>query len=409
MRSFMFAASACVLLIVMTGCPTDPVCGDYVCESTEREGGSFACPLDCQDDGPDPSGYCDAPASASGAALDMWLMQQWCDQWCWSAVITNVANYYGKTADGYGPVQECQLASYRLGDPSLSVCCQYAACSYQACNSPGSFQQMSQIMTALGLTGRLEARPLTEAEIQVELTNGRPIIMAIQSQTSGHVALLTGYARQGGQATYRVDDPWPYNMWGVPSSGNAGTRYFMSYQQLRYGSTTGQSLWVATYTRLSPRADGCSPPVNPSCACGSGPGPQPSCGDGICSDQESYEGSCPSDCPIDVCGDGICQSGEAASCPDDCQTSTCTNPSYPVDCMDGTGCWPSSVDCSLTAYPCGAQYWRCNDASGTMSCCGGTPVFCPGTHPYYCPADGLCYQSPPNCGGSCTILSASCD
>lgn len=267
MRSFIMTFAIFGLLIGMAGCPTPPVCGDNLCEGAERPGGTYACALDCAGDGPDPGGYCDAPASATGAELDMWLMQQWCDQWCWSAVITNVANYYGKSADGSGPVQECQLASYRLGDPSLSVCCQYAACAYPACNSPGSFQQMTQIMGALGLYGQLVARPLTEAEIRIELTNGRPIIMAVQSQTSGHVAILSGYASHGGQTLYRVDDPWPYNMWGVPSTGNAGTRYVMTYAQLVYGSTTGQSLWVASFTRLAPRADGCSPNVNPTCGC----------------------------------------------------------------------------------------------------------------------------------------------
>jgi hypothetical protein len=339
-------------------------------------------------------------------------MQQWCDQWCWAAVITNVANYYGRSASGFGPVEECQLASYRLGDTSLSVCCQYAACAYQACNSPGSFQQMSVIMQQLGLHPQLLGRPLTEAEIQVELTNGRPIIMAIQSQSSGHVAILSGYARQGGPTLYRVDDPWPYNMWGVPSEGGAGTRYVMSYQQLLYGSTTGTSVWVASYTRLAPNANGCSPPVNPSCDCGDDP-PVGSCGDGTCSTQEEYEGSCPSDCPIDVCGDGLCQTNEnSTSCPADCgPTTTCTDPSYPVDC-ESEGCWSPGTNCDYTVFTCGGASWRCPDGTGDQfaNCCSDQFWRCPATHPYFCPANQQCANAANVCDGSaCSFRGADCD
>lgn len=257
----------CVLLgsvsVSLAGCPLPPVCGDGACEAGE---GPATCAADC---GGDPSGYCDSQPTAENASLDMWLLQQWCSQWCWAAVITNVANYYGRTADGYGPVQECQLASYRLGDPSLSVCCQYQACAYQACNSPGSFEQMAQTLTALGITGQLLGRSLSENEIQLEIANGRPIIMAVQSQTSGHVAIITGYGTgPDGQMLYGVDDPWPdYTTYGIPPSDGTGTHYALPYQNLVYGGATGQSVWVATFTRLSPRADGCSPPVNPTCGC----------------------------------------------------------------------------------------------------------------------------------------------
>lgn len=271
MRSFTFSVLLTLVLLSLGGClcPPEPqgYCGDQRCDVGTGESQS-TCALDCQGQS---STYCDVPADPNGAELNLWLMQQWCEQWCWAAVITNISNYYDRTIPGTPyPVSECNLASAKIGDQSLSICCQYGACQYQPCNQPASFQEMNIFLSQLGITGQLLPRPLSESEIQVEISNGRPIIMAMQSMSSGHVALITGYqpgAGPAGETLYRVDDPWPFNEYGVPASDGSGVRYLLAYNRLRFGATSGQAYWAASYTRLSPRQDGCSPPVNPSCSC----------------------------------------------------------------------------------------------------------------------------------------------
>lgn len=84
--------------------------------------------------------------------------------------------------------------------------------------------------------------------------------------------------------------------------------------------------------------------------CPNDPGPNPYCGDGVCSGGEnSY--SCPSDCgyPSAYCGDGVCNGGENSySCPLDCGSTT------PV-CGDGLCsaneqfCCPQ--DCGVSVAP----------------------------------------------------------
>jgi hypothetical protein len=98
-----------------------------------------------------------------------------------------------------------------------------------------------------------------------------------------------------------------------------------------------------TRTVVSSSPAGCTgtPVLSQSCTYT----PTPVCGDGIC-DTPGGENStnCPSDCTA-VCGDGKCSSGEANTCPTDCQTSSC--------CVSTNNC-PSE-----TLYTCGVECCCC--------------------------------------------------
>lgn len=353
-------------------------------------------------------GYCDSAAPNQQMLLPFSSFQQWCSQWCWAAVSTSIANYFGTPmTDSLGrqwPARECYLASINAGFNDWNTCCQYAACGYQACNQPVAWHNMDDALAAVGLYGRVLQRPLTEPEIQREITNGRPIVVGFQGTGIGHVALITGYT-PGTPFIYQLDDPWPH-------TGMGSTRFQLTYQQILYGPD-GQTPWGGSWYRISGRPDGCVQSVNPDCSCQTeeDTNPPPACGDGVCEDGED---GCMADCgsdPEPVCGDGVCEDGESGSCSQDCGTDQfCNDPNYPVDCNDGT-CWPEGTDCESAIFPCGENDYRCRTGGNDFwaNCCNDQFVTCPFDYPFFCPADNRCYADDTGCPtNTCTFHQVAC-
>jgi hypothetical protein len=378
--------------------------------------------------------------------------QQWCSQWCWAAVSTSIANYFGTPmTDSLGrqwPARECYLASINAGFNDWNTCCQYAACGYQACNQPVAWHNMDDALAAVGLYGRVLQRPLTEPEIQREIANGRPIVVGFQGTGIGHVALITGYT-PGTPFVYQLDDPWPH-------TGMGSTRFQLTYQQILYGPD-GQTPWGGSWYRISGRPDGCVQSVNPDCSCQTeeDTNPPPACGDGVC---ESNESNCPEDCstspvcgdgvcedgedgcmtdcgsdsdpvcgdgvceqeeegvcdldctPETICGNGVCEDGEGSACPQDCETeSVCSDPNYPVDCGDGV-CWSEGTNCESVTFDCGGTKYKCANILDTASCCNDQFYTCGWEYPFFCPSDGRCYAERANCPDtSCSYVNLVCE
>lgn len=135
------------------------------------------------------------------------------------------------------------------------------------------------------------------------------------------------------------------------------------------------------------------------------------CGDGTCDSGETTQ-NCSADCPTGpVCGDHICNGSEtSSSCPGDCPLSQCTDPNFPVNCNDDSGvCWSPGTNCASDWFVCSGKR-RCLSTSDWAFCCFNTFLTCPASHPYYCPQDGLCYQTVPNCSTSnvCTLVLGDC-
>src|SRR6266511_2760067 len=81
----------------------------------------------------------------------------------------------------------------------------------------------------------------------------------------------------------------------------------------------------------------------------------PGCPD---SPSECSDGDCAPEGPS-VCGNGVCEqpSEDGTNCPGDCApVNACTNPSYPVNCHDGT-CWSPGTDCLSPVYTCGGSQY----------------------------------------------------
>jgi hypothetical protein len=192
-------------------------------------------------DYPADGGMCqsDLPIDPSGVWLPVPEMAQQCQSWCWAAAISMVAGYYGNY------VQECELAGYKSGYGYN--CCSWTACA-SGCNQTALPQEITTIISQLGLHGWFMQRALTQHELMTEISSGRPVYVMFQGSFSGHAAVITGY---WGDGYYHLVDPW-YGPQDIP------------YDAV-LGGPNGQR-WAYTIYRLSPYADGCSPGFNPDCA-----------------------------------------------------------------------------------------------------------------------------------------------
>ncbi len=183
----------------------------------------------------------DLPINPNGVYLPVPEMPQQCQSWCWAASIAMVAGYYGK------PVSECELAGYKSGyGPS---CCSWGACASQ-CNQTATPQEISYMLGQLGIHGSLLGSALSEHQLQIELSSGRPVYTMFQGSFSGHAVVITGFTG-GTPAIYHVVDPW-YGPQDIP------------YKSVAWGPN-GQN-WHYTIYRLALYADGCNPSFNSDCA-----------------------------------------------------------------------------------------------------------------------------------------------
>ncbi len=200
--------------------------------------------------------FCGDREILDSVQLDVSRKMQECEDWCWAAAISMISDYYGR------PASECGLATLRFGN--MHQCCTGSACNLVPCNQPAGYRDVGRLLKqSAGIYSRFLPRPLTEQEIQLELSNGRPIIVGFSGVTSSHVAVVTGFERGRGNeasaAVYTVFDP------------SLGT-IILDYKILREGPTDEEFLpWLMSWTRLSPRPDGCNERFDPLCGCETSP------------------------------------------------------------------------------------------------------------------------------------------
>jgi hypothetical protein len=176
----------------------------------------------------------DLPISPDGVFLGVPEFWQQCQSWCWAASIAMVANYYGYN------VAECTLANYKSG---LDYCCGTYACA-SPCNQTAMPQEIFYMLNQIGLKGVYRANALSEIELQIELSNGRPVYTMFQGSFTGHAVVVTGFSGVStSPAYYHVVDPYH----GAQD---------MPYQSILWGPY-GEH-WSYTIFNLSPYTDGCN-------------------------------------------------------------------------------------------------------------------------------------------------------
>jgi len=149
---------------------------------------------------------CDTAPSTGAANLAVTFHQQHTEEWCWAAVSSAVTDYFRGVMG-----QDCQfLSAYFYGLADVNQCCAQPI----LCNRPAL--SMSEIQYALSNVGNIASivanGPLSEAALQRELANGRPVVAGLTSTFSGHVILIVGY----GPAGYHIQDPFFGEFYNVP-------------------------------------------------------------------------------------------------------------------------------------------------------------------------------------------------
>lgn len=173
---------------------------------------------------------------ASGPVLPVQPMPQSTQVWCWAAVTAMVVNYNG------GSISDCQVVSDTLNLP----CC---GGGLPQCFTAGTLQAMQQeMMRFRGLRSYLANRPLTLPEIQGEIDNGRPVVIAYNGSFVGHVVVLYGYDAGG---NLYIHDPF----WGPA--------FVVPYAvALQYQSQQQTLVWGQTIYGIAP-SNGAAPPPSP--------------------------------------------------------------------------------------------------------------------------------------------------
>lgn len=163
-------------------------------------GAVLAVVFSCSDEGVE-----DQPIKAEGTQLSVMFLPQQCQSWCWAAGIAMVANYVGSY------VQECELARAKTG----FECCYYGCYGY--CNQTAQSNEIDGLLAQANVAHDYQAGPLSEHQLQVELSSDRPVLAGFQGPFAGHVAVITGFT-PGYVTTYRIYDPW-YGIIDAPYSG----------------------------------------------------------------------------------------------------------------------------------------------------------------------------------------------
>ncbi|MEK7623341.1 MAG: hypothetical protein AAB408_01560 [Patescibacteria group bacterium] len=227
--------------------------------------------------------YCgELPVNLTAMKLAVPFMHHGCNKWCWADALGMLSTYYG---DGTPP---CVFATWNLGLKNNELpsfqrveldCCELDICGTR-CNEGGTDPQINFWLKKKGIFYRHQMATITADELERELSNGRPVMIATSTTTietmtttiavgsisitrtssmsvyRGHVLLIAGYKRVrvgfAGATFYHVLDP----------AQNAPTE--ATYEELRTGLAMP---WTETWTRLAKRRDGCNPSFDPTCGC----------------------------------------------------------------------------------------------------------------------------------------------
>jgi hypothetical protein len=139
-----------------------------------------------------------APVATSLTApiLNVRLIRQQTNQWCWAACTEMVAKFLGVQG-----VSQCQLANFLH---NRTNCCQ--APTSNACNQPSPYEGIGKVYLHIGVNCISHTWAVNHQVILRELQNERPVEVGyLWFGGGGHVAIIYGITPQG---LYAVHDPW---------------------------------------------------------------------------------------------------------------------------------------------------------------------------------------------------------
>jgi hypothetical protein len=158
--------------------------------------------------------------------LELTMQHQLQDNWCWAAVSTSVAHYFGTTT-----WTQCSVVSKEVGDDR---CC--ANGSSRRCNVPWRLDKALRRVKMLNR--KKDGMPGDLRDVRREIDAGRPVCMRIGwSGGGGHFIAIEGYRADNGSVA--IEDPW-YGTSDVPLSAFHAGRY------------QGTGSWTHTYYTRKP-------------------------------------------------------------------------------------------------------------------------------------------------------------
>jgi hypothetical protein len=141
---------------------------------------------------PDPAA---APPPPSWSRLNLTVEHQLQDQWCWAAVSTSVAHFFGATT-----WTQCSVVGKEVDD---KTCCTNG--SSKKCNVPWRLDKALRRVKAL--KRKKDGMPNDLRDVRREIDGGRPVCIRIGwSGGGGHFIAIEGYRED--DASLAVEDPW---------------------------------------------------------------------------------------------------------------------------------------------------------------------------------------------------------
>jgi Papain-like cysteine protease AvrRpt2 len=166
------------------------------------------------------------PPTPPWARLNLAMQHQLQDNWCWAAVSTSIAGFFGVTT-----WTQCSVVSKEVDDAS---CCSNGSSS--ACNVPWRLDKALRRVNAL--KKKSGGMPDDLKGVRREIDAGRPVCVRIGwSGGGGHFIAIEGY--RADDASVAVEDPWH-------GSSDVPLAHF------RTGRYQGTGAWTHTYYTKKP-------------------------------------------------------------------------------------------------------------------------------------------------------------
>jgi len=199
--------------------------------------------------------------------------------WCWAAVGEMVFKYYDipaihRTDYQCGIVQSRNLC---MGTPNC-VDCDLSAIDETAVVN--MLEQYPVLATQSGKAGEIaltvqsKSGILSEAEVQREIDEGRPIIVGLSPRgfkvdgIRQHMALIVGYDNSSGNLMLTVNDPFPFEdmvfLWiGSPYVNARALEEGDGRYEVGYDAFRSKLKWTQTLHQMTCRGHGCPPDNQP--------------------------------------------------------------------------------------------------------------------------------------------------
>lgn len=176
---------------------------------------------------------------AATTALNFTMQRQLQTQWCWAAVTSSVAAFYGNKT-----WKQCRIVTEELGELS---CC--ANGSSATCNRPWL---LDKALTRAGLLAAFTAKILSPQQITSEIQAGRALGVRVGwTGGGGHFLVVAGCSAQ---SVLDVFDPWfgrsSVNYFTFRTAYQGTGRWTHSYQTQPQGTKHAAATKCAAAARV---------------------------------------------------------------------------------------------------------------------------------------------------------------